>query len=601
MDEINQMDINLHETRLRLCTMINNATPTEVFLRDEAPRILDEIYSNVFPTILERNFDDLYDCFNILTNCAFYGLIQDRFTAPSIHMYKTTIDPKAREEIMYFLTNVYLDKLLQAHHNEFMHECLPIYFKDVRALFCKIVANREWHCHKFEKFKQTELGILTMYINDYFALEKNNKDVFMDIFTILTNLSFLDVVRKKHVEFALKLYPTTSPELQYEIIWFLNNVYLDKVGCNYIRSSSANFVDEYIIHFITNYYTIYPEFVAEMFYTYRLELVTRTNVMHIALQLVNTVVNSESNALYKYFCKVWNTSDVKQLQDYMVAILPSNPSLVADLLRNSHLQCEIVNDLAVSLLDDFIQDSSTFKSILTYFESLQPIYINHVLENPKFHSIINRCVHTSQYLYLLSKLFIHLTVDEKSYTYFYQRFFLPIRHLGIFPFYILQTLSNSFAVLSTLDPDVLVSYMTDTLTRYCQDERLYMEIYFIFQLLPHEYYTHFIHNPEFMTALYAWFSYACIDPHQSDRRYVYMTISKIFFSISQHDDLHYYNNTPFADKIKSVAHSSFILEHVVTRYMNCKLEQQCALNLYQNNAITFEDLEALGVHLHLWA
>ena len=117
-----------------------------------------------------------------------------------------------------------------------------------------------------KNYLSTELDITIDFIWLYIAehrFSSKTASVYYDIFTIMSNVAYEDIVYKEFVELAMHMYleHVTFPDLDFEILHFLRNVYFDKVGITYLGD---DFLSTYVINFITRRADVYPELAAEL-------------------------------------------------------------------------------------------------------------------------------------------------------------------------------------------------------------------------------------------------------------------------------------------------------------------------------------------------
>ena len=224
-------------------------------------------------------------------------------------------------------------------------------------------------------------------------------------------------------------------------------------------------------------------------------------------------------------------------------------------------------------------------------------------------TFIKHCIHTKQHLLQITQLYVNFTasdITEYPCEYFYKHVFIPIKDLPIYPLYMLHCLSNVISIKSNLqfvNVDHVVNYITQVLRLYSDNPRLYEEFWYMFENINEiNWLHHFVYNSKFMKFFSHWLNVIIARKIYTKEQldFIYKIIKLVIFIISKHEDLHFYFNQEFGKRVIQYSYTSSLLRTAIVKYMNCTLQQQCALVLYNHRKITISELDELNIHLYIF-
>jgi hypothetical protein len=528
---------NINELKKRISTLVHHPDDLRAFLKENGNMILDVLYDTI--TDIDTDKSVLRNSYFILSNLAWIDFIQSRFIIPSINLYLTIVDELQCGEIIYFLINVYYD---DTFHQELMdsgfHKCLPKYIDDWDS---RLKSKRGYVDNDYNEINIL-CGMLKLYIEINPEYNVDTMDTYHTLFSTCSNLSFNDVNDIKLTNCAREMYwkYLDAPQLHNEILFFLSNVYLDKDADVLVPD-----FNKYANHFITTYNGVYDDLIIDVLEIYKLnEFVP--SVLDVAVQLLND-----------------NLDNRKQYNCIMKFI-----RIVADEKESA----------------EYICNHSITKRMIRY--SMQ----------------------TGIHIYPLTRTYSYFTSHRETELpcqFFYNEFIIPSEHRQIYPNYMLFSLSNILAVkdnFAFVDMNVITKFLRTCFYRYKDDSKLYTDLYHvIINLYDARYLRYILHDIDFIHVFKSWM---CETEHVDDigtMSDAYDIIKYICKTISQHDELHYiFNDQSFIDIVLDVATKTHVL-HDIEQYLNCTLEQKCALLLYKKNMIKLTELTELDIHIHLMA
>lgn len=513
--------------------------------------VLDIVYTMLTQGQGETMSSDLMaSIYILLANYAYVGTIQHRFIPLAIANYGTCTKRSVRNEMMFFMSNIYYDTRVNVWElmiSGFVAKCLPIYIADTRYNLNDYLVSPD--PSSIKDYLSTELDITIDFIWLYIAEHRfslKTASVYYDIFTIMTNIAYENVIYKEFVELAMHMYleHVAFPELDCEILYFLRNVYFDEVGIAYL---SGDFLSTYVINFVTRRADVYPELAAELlgnFTRFMNEegLVTK-QLIDLALRIVEEYSDTDWawNHIHVFFKYI---SDF-QLLDYMVA-----------------------HPLAKLLAE-------------------------------------NTIAHESDNVFNLIRLFSSATTSnstELPCQFFYTSIFAPFHKKGmdVYPRYMLLALSNILASnvnMEFVDIELVIQYVVDVLEMYPTSTDLYEDIFFVMDNMNHMgLVAALVHNAEFMDHFHTWISH--VDCSHVKAEFLYRSIAHIFRAIAQDESLWYHFDLELGTEVRRLGHRSNEVYKTVCNSMNCTLQQKCALVLVQHNKISLDDLKALDVTIY---
>jgi hypothetical protein len=508
-------------------------------LKDFAKENGTLILDVLFDNITDSSSTVLHEAFHILSNLAWADVIQGRFIAPSIDLYMSCDNKRLRREIIYFLINIYYDDnfINELMDNNFA-KCLPMYICD-------------WDEYLREKrgilYEKCEANILCEMIKLYIQYEPeynvDTKLIYHALFSSCTNLSFNDINDKTIIACAKEMYfkYNDAPELHNEIIFFLSNVYLDK-NANVLIPDFDKFAND----FICKYYTLYDDMVMDILEMYK-------------------------------------------MTDFIPSVL----------------------DVSLNLLNDNLSNTKHFKRILKFYKTISEIKecSDYICTSTTAKRMVQYSMQTGMYTYILSQLFSYFTSHKDTEVpceFFYNQFIVPFEHkrVYIYPNYMFFSLSNILAVkenYSFVDMVIITNFISTYLYRYNDDARLYTDFYHIIaNLYDAQYLVYCLRDMKFMDAFNSWMCKIQYTDDIGTKHDAYDIIKLVCKTISQHDDLYYMFDCPFGDIVLDISRNAYNLRDIES-YMNCTLQQKCALILYKKKMIKLEELQALDIQLHLVA
>ncbi len=487
----------------------------------------------------------------LLANYAYVGTIQHRFIPIAIAHYSTCTKRSVRNEIMFFMSNIYYDKRVNVWElmiSGFVAKCLPIYIADTRYNLNNYLMSPD-SAVSVKNYLSTELEITIDFIWLYIAEHRfswKTASVYYDIFTILSNIAYEDIVYKEFVELAMHMYleHVTFPDLDCEILYFLRNVYFDKVGITYL---SGDFLSTYVINFVTRRADVYPELAAEL--------------------LCN-------------FTRFMNEEGLVTKQ---------------------------LIDLALRIVDEYSDTDWAWNHIHVFFKHISdPKLLDYMVGQPLAKLLVeNTFANEPENVFNLIRLFSSATTSnstELPCQFFYTYIFEPFQKKGmdVYPRYMLLALSNILATnvnLEFVNLDLVLNYVVDVLETYPTSSDLYEDIFFVMDNMNHMgLIAALIHTPNFMDHFHTWIS--LVDCSHVKSEFVYRSIAHIFRAIAQDESLLYHFDSDLGTEVRKLGHKSDEVYKTVCNTMHCTLQQKCALLCYNHNKISLDDLKALDVTIY---
>lgn len=528
---------NISELKKRISTLVHHPDDLRAFLKENGNMILDVLYDTITDTTTCQSV--LKDSYFILSNLAWADVIQGRFIIPSINLYLTKIDELQCREIIYFLINVYYD---DTFHQELMNsgffKCLPQYIHD----WDSCLKDKRGYIDNDKNEVNIACEMFKLYIQCNPEYNVDTMDTYHALFSTCSNLSFNDVNDSVLTNCAREMYwkYLDAPQLHNEIIFFLSNVYLDKEADVLIPD-----FNKYANHFITTYNSVYDDLIIDVLEIYKLDEFV-PSVLDVAIQLLNDNLDNRKN--YNCIVKFFRTiAEEKESAEYIC-----NHSITKGMIRHS--------------------------------------------------------IQTGMHTYLLTQVYSYFTSHQETEVpceFFYNEFIIPSEHRQIYPNYTLFSLSNILAVkdnFAFVDMNIITKFLRACFYRYKDDSKLYTNLYYVIINLYDSGYLHCIlSDVDFIHVFKSWM---CETEHVDDigtMSDAYDIIKYICKTISQHDELHYiFEDQAFINIVLDVANKTHTL-HDIEQYLNCTLEQKCALLLYKKNMIKLTELQELDVHIHLMA
>lgn len=535
MDFLSTPNENISKVKESIKSLVQYPDDLRLYLKDNGTMILDVLYDTITDSQNFNQTDDiLKKSFFILSNLAWTDIIQTRFIIPSINLYLTTPDNLLRKEIIYFLINIYCD-------DEFRQILLD-------NGFCKCLPRYicDWDIHL--KLKRGYIGdtsevnilqqMLQLYIKTNPEYNVDTMNTYHNLFGVCSNLSFNNIHDYKLIDAARTMYfkyPDAS-QLHNEIIFFLSNAYIDDDVNIFVPD-----YNRYANHFITEYIGVYDDIIMD-------------------------------------------TLEYYKPNEFIPSVL----------------------DVAIQLLHENLDNTNNYNRILNFYR-----FVSNDKDSIEYicnHSITKRMIHnsiqTGMHVYLLSRIFSYFTSHkdtELPCEFYYNQFIVPFERLQIYPSHTLFSLSNILAIqdnYSFIDITIITKYLSWCFYRYNDDSRLYTNLYYtIFNLYEARYLHYILHDFEFMNALKSWMYEIEYTNDIDDKNDAYDIIKYICKTISQYDELQYLFKTEFTGIVLAITRDVHILYNI-ERYLNCTLEQKCALILYKKNMIKMDELDELGVHIH---
>ncbi len=543
------MDDNL-ETSPQLKRYIKKMSNQVIKTSDPDMTILDLVYDMLTQDEPVSNHELLTSIYILLTNYAYVGVIPPKFIPLAIANYKMCTNRSIRGDIMFFLSNVYYDthvNRLDLMVNGFVDDCLPMYIADTRYNLNKLLVSP--NCQGVQHYLTTELDITVNFMRLYITKHQfcsENASVYSNIFTILSNVAYKDVVYKEFVEFAVEMYldHVTSAILDYDIIHFLRNVYFDEVGTTYL---DEHFILTCVINFITRRADVYPELAAELM------------------------------------------------------------GVFARFMKKEELVTKPLIDIALQVLEEYSYTEWAWESIHMFVKDIDDSeLLEYMVDRPRTKLLAeNTMWHRPEDASNLIRLFCTATTStetELPCQFFYKYIFEPFQKTGlhVYPRNMLLALSNiltSTDNLEFVDMDSVIKYVVDVLEMYPTSSDLYEDIFFVITNINRVgRLTDLVRNEDFMDHFRTWVSH--VDYSHTKAKFVYKSIAHIFRAVSQNESLWYYFDSELGADVRRLADVSDEVRKTVRGSMHCTLQQKCALMLYHQNKIGLDDLKVLDVTIY---
>lgn len=486
------------------------------------------------------------------------------------------------------------------------------------------------------------------------AITDPNTPVFTDSFFILSNFAWADIIQGRFITPSIELYMSCDDaKMRKEIIYYLINVYYDDdfhdvlMEAGFIKCLPI-YIDDWNAHIQNNrgkltesannevnvLYNMLKSYV-EYNPDYNVNIETYHALFSICSNLCfndktdKYFINLGRKMYFEYedapdlhneilffFTNVYlddNSDELipdfdKYANDFIGRYYTLYDDLVMDILEIYKLTefNPTVLDVAIKLLRDNLHVKKNHNRITKFlrFMSDNTESAEYICNNPLTKQMIQNSLHTGEYLYTLSYTFACFTGNthtEIPCQFYYNYFVTRWNENRIYPNYILFSLSNILASpenYSFVDAKCLTSLLTTVLYQYTDDTRLHDDLYHIVKnLYESNHLVECIRNDNFIDAFKFWMNGKTMTFDS------YNIIKYVCKTISCHDDLYYLFDTTFGSIVLNIAQHAqhtYILSGI-EQYMNCTLQQKCALTLYKKNKIELSELEELGIRLHLLA
>lgn len=418
------------------------------------------------------------------------------------------------------------------------YECCKIYLKNT----CHLL--RRSPIHEWDKFAIENGNYILynakLYISFSHERDKLDERMYTTIFMIMTNLAFKDIIDDFFVNHALKWYYKTENEmLRLNIVYFLQNVYLDDDWID-----NDEFTEQYtecMKHFINKYYILYP--------------------------LLSMELLIDGRVLFP-LSKHW-------------------VDLILSLMEQNVEHYEIFEKCVVYL--NYINDTDLIEYILQ--RTAVKMIVNKAI-NTEDEAI----------LYLLTNMFVTFTscVDtempcEFYYKYIFHKMMVQEKLIKVYPKHVLFGLSNIVSeTVNTLFINVndVLSYVSNVIRYYDDCEELCVDIYYIIDNLRNvlSSFKEIISHANFIDAYARWM-------YMGDIK-IYRLTRIMFHYIAYNPEYHYLYKSILSERVMELSRDSYMYKRIVNRYMNFTLEQKCAKLLYKMGKIDVEDLEALDITIY---
>lgn len=489
----------------------------------------------------------------------------------------------------------------------------------------------------------------------HFNLNQSDDDILRKSFFILSNLAWADVIQTRFITPSIDLYLITPDTLlRKEIIYFLINIYYDdefsqilldngfskclpryihdwdlhlKLKRGYIEDTSEVNI---LLQMLQLYIKINPEYNVDTMNTYHklfdvcsnlsfnnihdYKLIDVARTMYFkypdASQLHIEIIFFLSNVYIDDNVNVFVPDYDKYANHFITTYESVYDDTIMDILEyyKPNEFVPSVLDVAMQLLRDNLENTNNHNRILRFYR-----YISNDKDSIEYicnHSITKRMIRHSiqigMHVFFLSRIFSYFTSHkdtELPCEFYYNQFIVPFERVQIYPSHTLFSLTNILAVqenYSFIDITTITKFLTWCFSNYNDDSRLYTDLYHtIFNLYEGRHLHYILHDSEFVNALKSWMYE--IEYANGDKNDAYDIIKYICKTISQHDELQYLFNTEFTGVVLALAHKTCVLHDTVERYLNCTLQQKCALLLYKKNMIKSDELAELDIHIHWMA
>ena len=517
----------------------NNVDAISAFIQHEAPQVCDEVYILLSNSCTNYPLLRLY--FGILSQCALHDYIQCRLLQPSIDLYIACNNESLQNDIMLFLTNVFYDDRPQ-YRNELVacgfYNCIPIYMVNLNKVIQAYINNNDRVMKIVSHERKVAFDLMDLYIAQN-QYTNSTAPTYHAIFSVCSNLAFKDIIARKMVDNGTLLFKQyESADLKYEILYFLGNVVHDKKKGHFLYN-----YEFYALDYLKKYRTYNSTFSAEIY--------TTLDNHHL--------------------------DDDHEFIDISLTILSDN----LDTPPTTPHTFDKINN-----------------SIYAFYKSLDnPDDADYICRHPTTLRLIQDAIKTRINLEYITKLMTNFTANELTEypcEVYYKSIFTPLLTITTNPEPILLALSNIFSKsmnFSFVNLDDVTRYLTRIMTGYRRFSPFCVDMYHIIQNLRVTNNLVHVLTPEFV---YAYMR--CIDSVGSGQL-LYSTLVHVIRTMSQYEHLHHYFDEPFG----RYALGSDQDQDKIEQYMNCTLQQQCALVLHRNNQLNVKDLEDLDIHLYLGA
>lgn len=506
----------------------------------------------------DANFQSVYTMLEMYTH--YEGATQPRFITLAIEQYLSRTSRCARNYIMGFLAAVF-DTRPELLPPTFMTHVVPLYINDTRYFLTRNMLNNPDRITNFvSSMSRFTIDILNTYVQG-FPFTPETVATYSDMFTILSNLSYVDIVPIGMVELGMTLfhqYPNLH-QFQYDIIHFLRNVFFDDVAHTFFEDiGEFGFLRNYIVPFAVRCHDAIPLMVIEILDSFVTELLDEE------------------------------------------LFTPEIVDLVMNVAAKGDEELEEAVRFLRRLASHLMGDSGDLESTAAL--------IDHIVTHPTLTRHVETAILHSQHdeaclwVHLLSSL-TAASHTEVPCRVFYTTAFAPLVGEPQHASRVLFALCNIISTrenMSFVDMDTVFDYTLRMLGQYVTDDWLYKDLHYMFLKFSQLGVLHnLLARPNVVELLHAWL--ANVAHTGAYARYVYKSIMLVFRAISQHDDLQHMFESELGFAVHRIARftsPNVYMENAVS-YMNCTLQQKCAVALYNANKVNWEDLAALDVKIYV--